>query len=379
MKIVIDCRFILHSGIGRYIREIVKRLTALRDHEYTLIGNRADYDADFFSRTASDGARVVWSGAAMYSASEQLILPFTVPECDVFWSPHYSAPALPVRARRRVVTIHDACHLAFSERLPLVKRLYARLFMYTAAHLYDRILTVSEFSKREILRFEDIPPEKIEVVYGAASPLTCADIDDAGTGSAARDGAGDFLVDGRLRRRDFFLAVGSAKPHKNIGCLLRAFRIFRERCPGMRLAIVGNERDFSGDATLRPLIESLGEDVVFCGTVGDGELLVLYQNSCALVFPSLYEGFGLPPLEAMAARCPVIASSSPPMPEVLGSAALYFDPLSPEDCAGEMERLVRSPALLTELIKKGEEHQKAFSWDDAARRIFTILTETGRS
>lgn len=371
MHIVIDCRFVCHSGIGRYIREIVPRLLRqMAKHEFTLLVSRREHSESFIKQCEEARAAFRYVEAEMYSLREQWEIPFCVPECDVFWSLHYNAPVMPVRAKKKIVTIHDMAHLAMQEDLSLIKRLYARLFFWNAAHRYDCILTVSEFSRREILRYETVPSDKISVHYIAADTETYRPCMDAK--------ALEKVLRSYGLPKAYIMFVGNVKPNKNLLRMLKAYDAFRQRNSGISLVIVGKREGLmTGVGRMDALIRRLGigDMVYFTGFVEDEDLPVLYSGAKAFVFPSLYEGFGLPPLEAMACGCPVIASSAASIPEICGEAALYADPYDVGDIAAKLQELVASPELAAKLKERGFRRVKAFSWDRAAEGIGSRLEQ----
>lgn len=371
-SLVIDCRFVHHSGIGRYMRALVPRvLRQLPEAQAVLLVGRQERDAAFERQCLALGAQLRRVEAGMYSLAEQWRVPRAVPSADVFWAMHYDVPFLPVRARRRLVTIHDMAHLAVPDGMGLAKRAYARLFYWRAAQS-DAILTVSEFSKREILAYERVRPERVHVVYNGVedSLRPCGD---ARQIAVARDRYG-------IPPR-YLLFVGNLKPNKNLPRLLAAFARAKRQTPQLKetaLVVVGRRSGLrTGEGDLDDLLRVLGlvcgRDVVLAGEVDDAELRALYTGALAFVFPSLYEGFGLPPLEAMACGCPVLAARAASLPEVCGDAALYFSPRAPEEMAAALSRIAAEPRLRSELRASGLRHTKRFSWDAAAGEIAALL------
>ena len=366
MHIVIDCRFVHHSGIGRYIREIVPRLLRkMAGHRFTLLVSREERDEAFMQQCAAAHAVFCYVKAGMYSLREQWEIPRCVPPCDIFWSMHYNAPILPLRARKKIVTIHDMAHLAMPEGLSLIKRIYAKLFFWNASHCSDHILTDSKFSRREILRYENVREEKVSVHYIAVDTERYRPCSDS------------MKLEEVCRRyalpTDFFLFVGNTKPNKNIGHMLKAYALFREKGGAdIALVIVGKKEGLStGAKGLGELMDSLGlrDRVFFTGFVPDEDLPMLYGVARAFVFPSLYEGFGLPPLEAMACGCPVISSHAASLPEVCGEAVLYVDPYDIHDIAAKLRKFMDTPHLAERLAERGLRQAEIFSWDRAATSI----------
>jgi glycosyltransferase involved in cell wall biosynthesis len=289
---------------------------------------------------------------------------------NLFHEPHYVLPPLtPVRS---VVTIHDCIHLMFPQYLPnRIAYGYARTFLWAATRRATRILTVSEASKRDIQRFFHVAPETIDVIYNG--------IDERFSEPPAEEEIQ------RVRERyqltdPFVLYAGNIKPHKNLERLIEAF--FRLRQSGhaeVKLLIIGDE--ISKYATLRRAVHrlKLHKHVRFFGFVPDQTLAVLYRLASVFVFPSLYEGFGLPPLEAMASGTPVVTSNVSSLPEVAGDAAVLVDPYDPEEIAGAMHRVLTDTALRAALVARGLARARQFSWERSVRRIREIYGEVARA
>jgi glycosyltransferase involved in cell wall biosynthesis len=244
---------------------------------------------------------------------------------------------------------------------------YARGSLWAATHQADRVLTVSEASKRDILQYFRIPEEKIVVIHNAIDerfnqPPTPEEVE---------------RVRERYQLNDpFVLYAGNIKPHKNLERLIEAFHMFRR--PGfeqVKLLIIGDE--ISKYATLRRAVHrhKLHKHVRFFGFVPDQTLAVLYRLAAVFVFPSLYEGFGLPPLEAMASGAPVITSNVSSLPEVVGDAAVLIDPRSPESIADAMRRVLSDDALRLRMIERGLLRARHFSWERSIRRVHEIYEE----
>jgi glycosyltransferase involved in cell wall biosynthesis len=284
----------------------------------------------------------------------------------LFHAPHYVVS--PLTRCPYVVTIHDCIHLRFPQYLPnRLAPAYARAMMRLAARRAQRILTVSNASKQDILHYLDVPADKVEVIYNAldarlATPPTEEDIK-------------------RVRERflltsPFILYAGNIKPHKNIDRLIEAYSILRRRgVSGVKLLIIGDE--ISKYPNLRRLVHrfQLHPHVRFLGFVPEETLAALYRLASVFVFPSLYEGFGLPPLEAMAAGAPVITSNVSSLPEVVGDAALLIDPMDAGALADAMARVLGDARLAAELIRRGRERVKTFSWERSVARVREVYVE----
>ena len=366
MRIAIDARKLRDFGIGTYIRNILIELSRLDQvTEYVVLCRPDDQDSgDVLGRNF----RMVPETAPTYSLAEQFRIPLSLAREGVklVHEPHYVLP--PAIRCRSVVTIHDCIHLMFPQYLPSkLAYVYAKGSMWSATRKADRVLTVSEASKRDILRFFDIPPEKVEVIYNA--------IDERFLGAAD---ANRMELTRRRYQLDhpFVLYVGNIKPHKNIERLVEAFAIAKRSGPDdLKLIVIGDE--LSKYPVLRQSVHrhKLDKHVRFLGFQPQETLAAFYRLARAFVFPSLYEGFGLPPLEAMASGTPVITSNVSSLPEVVGDAALLIDPTRPEEIAAAMRRVLTEPSLRDDLRERGLRRVQEFSWDRSIRRVRDIYEE----
>jgi glycosyltransferase involved in cell wall biosynthesis len=366
LRIAIDARKLHDYGIGTYVRNLLRELARQDgDDQYRLLCRRED--AGFIHSLGSRFAPVVES-AGHYSIREQVTVPFFVgrSRVDLFHAPHYVvSPLMPCPY---VVTIHDCIHLRFPQYLPnRAALLYAKTVMTVAARRAKRVLTVSNASKQDILSYLGVPASKVEVIYNALdeqleTPPTPEDV-------------------ARVRERfqltsPFILYTGNIKPHKNVDRLIEAYSLLRPRgFEHVKLLIIGDE--ISKYPNLRRLVHrfQLHKHVRFLGFVPDETLAVLYRLASVFVFPSLYEGFGLPPLEAMAAGTPVITSNTSSLPEVVGEAAVLIDPMDSFAIADAMARVLGDEALRTSLVCRGRERVKAFSWKRSVARVREVYAE----
>ena len=369
MRIAIDARKLHDFGIGTYIRNLLRHLARIDSQtEYVLLCNPADRT---IVGSLGENFRAVSERSGAYSVAEQLSIPLSVKRerVDLFHAPHYMLPAL--TPSPTVVTIHDCIHLMFPQYLPnRLSYAYARASLWTATHKSDRILTVSETSKRDILRFFRVPSEKIDVIHNAI---------DERFGIQPSE---EHVV--RVRERyqlneGFVLYAGNIKPHKNLERLIEAFsEVRRQGLDALKLLIIGDE--ISKLQALRRAVHryKLHKYVRFLGYVPDETLAVLYRLASVFVFPSLYEGFGLPPLEAMASGTPVVTSNVSSLPEVVGDAAILVDPYDSMSIADGILRLLTNEELRTEMRTRGFARAQAYSWERSIRRIREIYGQVAR-
>lgn len=246
----------------------------------------------------------------------------------------------------KIVTIHDLAVFRYPESFSKLFTIYYRFLLPRIAKGAVKIFTVSEFSKREIVNILGISPEKVEVVKNAVSQgIKCLE---------------------SSKRENFILTVSSLDPRKNLLRLIKAFEAghFRD----VKLVIAG-----ASSGVFKKLGIKGASNIELLGHVNDCRLSELYSKAMVFVYPSIYEGFGIPPLEAMKCGCPVIVSDIPPHREVCGDAAYYVDPYSIESIKKGISKVLNDSALRESLIKKGYERVKKFSWEKSAQKISGII------
>lgn len=358
MDITFDARMVFNSGIGTYIRNVLDQLVAQK-HDITLFCHREQ--VGFNKDIAADKYRI--NDARIYTLAELVKNNKMTKGSRLFWTPHYNVPLFSA-AKINIVTIHDVFHLEYARHLSLKQQLYAR-FMINRAVQSDLIFTVSEFSKAEIIKHTGCKPDKIKVVYNG--------VDAERFGRKTNTPAQITFP--------YILFVGNVKFYKNLKNALLAFKELLQSHPAQfneyRFVIVGKRSGFIiGDDVVTGLLEDplLKSHVVFTEWVTDDELVAYYQHAQCLVFPSLYEGFGLPPLEAMAAEIPVLASDFGPMKEVCGKAALYFNPLDINEISDAYYRILTDKTLASGLVKNGKEQILKFNWKNAVAQKIAYIS-----
>ncbi|HTL38977.1 MAG TPA: glycosyltransferase family 1 protein [Kofleriaceae bacterium] len=372
MRIGVDLLFLAAGrggGIERYVRGLLAGFARVGpDHEYVLFTN-ADCRGTFelaprFTEIAANvsatfrPAKLVW---------EQTVLPVQLARerIDVLLAPANIAPI--VHRCPTAVIMHDVIPFIRPEVFTRTERLAMRSLFRASALRSDTIITISESSRRDILRLFGVPPERVTVIPGACDEQFRPTPPTPESREALRQhGVPD----------EYLLYVAAARSYKNVDGLIRAFRLLKDR--GLRHSLVITGLADRASADLVALADSLGlaRDVVFSGFVDDRWLPALYSAAAALVFPSLYEGFGLPVIEAMACGTPVAAANRTSLPEVVGDAGLLFDPDSPEDIARTIERVLGDAALREQLIARGIARAKAFTWDRVAIETLAALSAT---
>lgn len=361
MKIAIDARLYgpRQGGIGRYIQQIISRLEKLdKDNDYVVFLRRENYDE--YTPTAPN-FRKIMADIPWYGWREQLILPLLIrkEKPDLVHFPHWNIPLL--YRGKFIVTIHDLLLLHYPTRAastlgPLgyfFKNIAYRLVLRHAARASRHILTVSEYSKTDIVKELKVPAEKITVTHLAPLPAFTA------------PSAPDILQKYRIAK-PYALYVGAAFPHKNLTGLLDIWKIFQERYGEDFALVLAGRRNFFYEQLSAYAAGQKISNIIFTDFVPDGELPALYRHASLYVFPSLYEGFGLPPLEAIQYGIPVASSDRTCMPEVLGDAALYFDPENYRDAARVLVLCLKDNGLRTKLVQAGQKLIHNYSWEKAA-------------
>lgn len=358
-QLCIDIRMAFRAGIGTYIRHIVPSLANF--FQLRLITDEESVQKwPFLSQ-----CDLILTRIPIYSIEEQIKFPFLVPDCDIFWTPHYNIPYARIKAKKRVTTIHDVYHLAFGSTLSYPQRLYAKVMINRAMNISDRILTISQFSKDEIVKYTDTPQEKISII-----PLG---VDRSHFSEDSSQDAAQYVKEKYHLPPNYFLFVSTLAPHKNVGRLISAWSILVKKFPEWKLVLAGKqgkECPWQREIDDNP---SLQKTVLFLGHVDDRDLSELYRQAYAAIHPSLYEGFGLSPLEAMSCGCPVIVSKAASLPEVCGDSSLYVDPYDIQDIASAMEKMIQDPILHQALKVKGLHRCRSFTWDKTIQKHAELM------
>jgi glycosyltransferase involved in cell wall biosynthesis len=384
MNIGIDARFYgpLGKGLGRYTTELIRSLEVLdTENDYVVFLRRENFDQ---YEPKNPRFRKVLADFRWYSFEEQFLFPRTLlrERCDLVHFPHFNVPIF--YRRPFVVTVHDLILLRFptlrattlSPFFYKLKFLAYRFVIRNALSRSKRVITVSEYTKRDILNRYVLPADKISVTYEATHPF-CFLLPRSRRAELFQRLGLTISESTRASRgilRPYALYVGNAYPHKNLEALLLAFMNFPDR--EARIVLVGRDDYFY--RRLAKFARSKGlSSVIFAGIVSDEELDALYRYARLSVFPSLYEGFGLPPLEAMTKGSPVLAASSAAFPEVLGDAALFFDPARPGALRNALLSLWNDESLREHFRHKGYERASTFSWEVMGQKTLDVYREAG--
>jgi len=386
MRIGIDARFYgpIGKGLGRYTQEVVDNIMKItsadanQSFQFVIFLSPENFD-EFIC--PQENVRKVCLHMPWYSWQEQILMPFYLwrEKLNLIHFPHFNVPLL--TPCKFVVTIHDLILTHFPTRrattlAPIIywlKNLAYRIVIFGAIKRAQKIITVSEFTKQDLVTQFKVLPSRIAVTYEGVANL-----------AKGRDSLFIAKLDNQETLKqyhiadNFLLYVGNAYPHKNLEFLLRVFVKLLVRKPDLRLVLIGKEdyfynrvKDYARTLNIWQK-ENANSSVIFPGYVSDAQLEILYQEARVYIFPSLYEGFGLPPLEAMARSCPVLSSNRASLPEILGEAALYFDPEDENDLLEKTWKIINEKELRNNLVTKGLVQIKKYSWWQCASDTITV-------
>lgn len=368
MRVAIDGRYIQDHfpGIGRYTFNLVRALAAQGEGgDWLVITNPrlTNTRYDLSTLAAHPAVRLVPCDIPTFSVGEQTALPRLAARVGaaLLHSPYYVKPyRLPLPS---VLTYYDVIGLIYPNALPSARaRVLFRVLSRLALASADRVILLSRSSQRDVMRYFSVAEAKTAVVYPAADPQFCPQPDSAVA---------------RVRRRygldsPYVLHVGINKPHKNVETLVEAWARARPRAT---LVFAGPDDPRYPQARQRVAALGLGDRVRFFGDVPEADLPALYAGAAVFAFPSLYEGFGLPVLEAMACGAPVVSSDAASLPEVVGDAGPLLSPTDVEAWAETLARLLTNPTTLDAMRARSLARAAEFSWDRAACETAAVYRE----
>ncbi|NOZ19658.1 MAG: glycosyltransferase family 4 protein [Planctomycetes bacterium] len=357
MKVCLDARVITGapSGIPRLAANVITRMTRFpTEHEFVLLLRPGISDPCL---RPSDDAEIIEVDIPAYSLREQVRIPKLVRRlgCDLYHCFTYAAPLRQVC--KSIMSVYDLTQLEFPQYVGILRGAYVKHVTRATARRSWRVMTISEYSRWAVCGRFEIAPEKVFVAYAAVDT-------DVFT-------PGDVSINSVKNLQPYILNVSNKWPHKNAAAVVQIVKRIAGRCEH-KLVMVGEQ-----NAEVRGLIGRLGlEDrVVIRTAVADEELVDLYRGADVFLFPSLSEGFGMTPMEAMACGAPTISSYATSLAEVLDDAALLFCPYDVEHMAEAVLQVLNDSQLRNELRRRGMEQAKVFTWDDAARRILDVYEE----
>jgi glycosyltransferase involved in cell wall biosynthesis len=352
IMIVINARFLTQriTGVQRYASEISKHLKVL-NHRLKFLSpkNMLHLNLAEFLQSEAPGLFLghlweqVWLPCYLRKNGTPLLLNL--------------ANTAPLLYNNQIVTIHDISFLRNPEWFSIRFYYYYSFLLPRIARHSLKVITVSEFSKNEIMCMLKVPKDRVKVIYNGVSE--------------------EFTKKGKEMfqnnfNRNYILGVASLDIRKNLERVISAYK--KIDLGNVKLVMVGGQSRVFRDKRVNDLMAS-AEGIIYRGYVSDEELAYLYRNAKLLIYPSLYEGFGLPPLEAMACGCPVVVSNAASLPEICGDAAYYVDPFSVESIAEGMYKVLTDRSLSESLIHKGLKRAKLFSWERAAKAHIELFKE----
>lgn len=394
MKIGIDARFygpIGGGGIGRYTKELIDHLEQIdAKNQYVVFLRRENWE-DYVPRNSN--FKKVLAPYKWYGWKEQIMMPIKIQreKIDLMHFPHFNMPLL--YRGKFVITLHDLILIKFpskkSTKLPSVyfklKYLMYKKIIRSAVRKASKIIAPSEYVKQDILKFFNGKKDKIKVIYEGAVKINKNNSFGANKFIEAVDKEADKKIKigynkyGRLsfEKDDYVLYVGNAYPHKNLERLISSFSLIIQNNKNLKLVLVGAKNYFYQqiiDYAEKEYPQEIG-NIIFWGYAADKELAKLYQKARLYIFPSLEEGFGLPPLEAMSYGIPVVSSNLSCLPEILGDGAMYFDPYNIGDMAEKMIEALSKENLRKELIDKGYKRIKLYDWKKTAEETLGVYLD----
>lgn len=368
MKICYDARVIIdqQTGLGNYTYNLIKSILEIdrRNFYIVLIGGKLRKDHPIHSLQQKNLIKKIVNISPV-SLSQQSLLPLELLRLkpDLYHYPNWDIPWLqPVKS---IFTIHDLTYLKIDDaylKFKRLKKFYTRVNIYLGLKKANKIITVSESTKKDLLNNFKVSPDKIRVVYEACE-------DSFNNGHLIKNITNQPQDKSQF---NYFLCVGERRPHKNLVRTIQAFNLFKKQHKNFKLIIIG--KPYSSYLEPSKLVHELNiaDDVIFYGYVPTDKLVNLYQNAEALLFVSLYEGFGLPILEAMSCGTPVITSNISATNEIAADAAIKVNPYDVSAINEAMIQIVENQALRKNLIQQGLQRKDDFSWRKAAEQTLAV-------
>jgi glycosyltransferase involved in cell wall biosynthesis len=358
--ITVDIRKIDDSGIGTYIRNLLPEVISMTPtFDYAFILKQGTFDnlVHKYSWINSPNISIIEAKSNPLSITEQFELPQIIPaNTALYWATQFNIPLF-LRSKL-LVTIYDIIHLSQPQLVGGGGKYgsYIKLMLAAIKAKQSQVLTISEFTKSEILEHSSIAADKINVTYLGISD--------------------DWYGIKKIERpyvKPYLLFVGNVKPHKNLRNLLRGFKSIMHKIPHDLVIVGQREKMRTIDKEIIAEAETISERVNFTGYVSEQILEQYYAHASALILPSFYEGFGIPPIEAFACGCPALVSNVASLPEVCQDAALYCDPFSESDIADKIVTIVTEESIRSQLIEKGKLRASEFSCNAVAEKTVRVI------
>lgn len=377
MKILINALLLgeKNTGIGNYILNIFSKIASLdKNNQYILYVNKKIYEKikNKFGTCEFIFAYLNPDSSFKRIMIEQLYLPHLVNKIkpDIFHNPDHVLPFLPVLSKK-IITVHDLTFLKHPEAFLKSTVMYKKLMMKNAIKKVDMIIADSDNTKNDVMQYFKLPEKKIQTVY-----ISIADeygIRDKN--SSIRIMSSKYHIN-----KPFILFTGTIEPRKNVISILKAYYELKKRKGFEHLLVIAGKKGWLYNEIFDFIKEKcLQDEIIFLDYVDQGDMPSLYCASDLFIYPSIYEGFGLPVLEAMACGTPVITSNVSSLPEVAGDAAVLVDPMNIGEITDAINNVLNNRDLWNKLRVRGLENVKRFSWDRAAKETTAIYQKVGQS
>ncbi len=369
VKIAIQAADLDHTridGTRVYILNLLKYFGGLDPASEFFIYHKKDFNPEL-TPPAFPNYKIKKISAPLFWTQTRFAWEIRKDKPDVLWMPMHNAPLLRPKKIKTVVTIHDLAFKYFPGYFLKKDLLKINLLTRLAVKNADGIITISEFSKKDILKFyPGTPAEKIKVIYHGFDPDVF---------QKERDSEKEAEIKKRLNiRGKYLLYTGAIQPRKNLEIFIEAFnRLKTGHYADLSLVLAGEKAWLSENIIKKARKSPFSADIIMPGKLKFDDLGHLFRGASVFVFPSLYEGFGIPALEAMAAKVPIILANNSSLPEVGCDAALYFEAQNPKDLADKIEKVLGSENLRSIMVAKGLEQVKKFSWEKCARETLEYL------
>lgn len=356
MKLIVDGRIVTKNinGIGRYTYELVKRLS--KDNDIILLTNDVEMSKQIFNEI---NIKYLHVRSGFLSITEIIELPYIVNKYKkeyCYFTPSFSTS--PFIKCKSFMTLHDLNHIDLQQYYSKINKYYYKFVVKPFAKKCNRIFTVSNFSNNRIVEWLQCDKEKVVTTYNGIDKNMTKILDH------------EKLIKVREKYKlpsRYILYIGNLKPHKNVKTLVKAMSYVNN---DVKLVINGKENEELSEIINK---NKLNDKVNFIGYVDDKDLSSLYSMAEIFIYPSIYEGFGLPVLEAMSCGCPTITSNRTALVEVVGDAAITVDPYDYKNLSDQINNLLINTKLRNELIEKGIKNSKRFSWDNMADKTYKIM------
>jgi len=357
------------DGIARFVRNILVGLQQIDHENQYFLFSRAHFALPFESPRWK---KQIHRGVPFRLSYASLRTRGRVPALDVFWATGHTFPLGLPAATRKIFTVYDLVWKVCPETMQRENLREFKRFVAKAIAVADKIVTISESTRRGLLDAFKLDPANVRVLYPAPESL----FSPLDKGDAAK-----YIADKYGVSSNYICTVGTIEPRKNIPRLVKAIKLLRDRGGFSHQLLIAGPPGWNCagiyDCVSQVALTEL--EVRFLGRVPDEDLRALYAGAALFVYPSIYEGFGIPLVEAMASGAPVVASNAPAIPEVVSDSAVLFSAHSPEDIAEAIRAVLNDAELRRQMVEKGFDRARAFCWEVTAQRMLTVLEEHSRA